>query len=71
MLNFHFMPLTLEIWIRNFITESNSIEGIQREATEAEINEAARFIELEVITLDEIKKFMDSEDRYKCPPPQH
>src|SRR3990172_10472879 len=42
----------------NFITESNKIEGIFREPTEEEMKEFFRFMNLEVITIEELQKFV-------------
>ena len=42
----------------NFIQESNRIEGIHREPTNAECNEFIRFMELEVITIQELERFV-------------
>lgn len=47
-------PFTLH----DFIRESNSIEGIEREPTEAEISEAQRFLSREVLTIDDLRCFV-------------
>lgn len=41
-----------------FATESNKIEGIKRSPTDAEINEHDRFINQDVITIDDLKQFI-------------
>lgn len=55
----------------DFISESNYIEGIHREPTEAEINEYLRFMELDSLTLEELEKFVavyqpDAKLRSEC-----
>lgn len=42
----------------DFIRESNRIEGILREPTEAEIAEHERFVELKTITIAELESFV-------------
>lgn len=42
----------------DFIKESNAIEGIHREPTEAEIAEYDRFMALEKVTIGDLKKFV-------------
>ena len=42
----------------NFIRESNQIEGILREPTEAEIEEFARFMIQEQLTLGDVQQFV-------------
>lgn len=42
----------------DFIKESNKIEGIFREPTEAEIEEAQRFIMLNQVTVSDIERFV-------------
>lgn len=41
-----------------FITESNHIEGIDREPTEQEIDEFVRFMALKMVRVDDLKKFV-------------
>lgn len=41
-----------------FIKESNTIEGIYREPTEAEVSEFIRFINLEMVQIKDLKKFV-------------
>ena len=45
-------------FVRDFIHESNRIEGIHREPTPAEIEEYRRFMALELIRIDELKRFV-------------
>ncbi len=49
--------MSIEQYVR-FIEESNTIEGINREPTDAEINEFVRFINLENIEIKDLKKFV-------------
>lgn len=42
----------------DFIKESNRIEGIHREPTQAEIAEFDRFLHLDIITIKDLKKFV-------------
>lgn len=42
----------------DFVKESNAIEGIFREPTLVEIEELERFVSLNVMTLEEIKRFV-------------
>lgn len=42
----------------NFITESLRIEGIRRPPTEAEINEMSRFMDLDIVTIADLMKFV-------------
>lgn len=42
----------------DFIRESNRIEGIYRDPTPEEVNEFDRFMKLDVITVDELNKFV-------------
>lgn len=44
--------------LKRFINESNGIEGICREATEAEIHETTRFLDLSWVTLEDLIKFV-------------
>jgi len=44
--------------IKFFIRESNAIEQIFRDPTQEEIDEFIRFMDLEVITIDELKTFV-------------
>lgn len=50
--------LTDKNQIYDFVKESNAIEGIHRPPTQEEIHEFERFICLEVITIEELKKFV-------------
>jgi len=43
---------------RDFIKESNHIEGIHRECTGAELDEFDRFIQLDVVTIDDLTRFV-------------
>lgn len=45
-------------YIRKFVIESNWIERIYREPTPQEIDELRRFMALEVITIEELQKFV-------------
>jgi len=45
--------------IVDFITESNSIERIFRDPTQAEIDELIRFMALPVVTIEELEKFIE------------
>lgn len=42
----------------DFVRESNRIEGIHREPTEAEVKEHERFLNLEQITIEELERFV-------------
>ncbi len=44
--------------VYNFVKESNAIENINREPTEEEIVEFDRFMNLRVVTIDELIKFV-------------
>lgn len=41
-----------------FIKESNKIEGIYREPTSAEVNEFDRFMDLDIITVNDLEQFV-------------
>lgn len=41
-----------------FVTESNRIEGINRDPTEAELDECERFLNLELVTVGQLKRFV-------------
>jgi len=43
---------------RNFVRESNRIEGITREPTQAEVDEFERFMRLDVVTIGELERFV-------------
>ena len=43
--------------IKEFIAESNKIEGILRDPTEVEIDEFNRFIDLQAVTVDDLIQF--------------
>ena len=43
---------------RNFVRETNHIEGIDREPTQAEIDEFERFMRLDVVTIGELERFV-------------
>lgn len=42
----------------SFVAESNRIEGIVREPTEAELKEHERFVSLPLITVEELERFV-------------
>lgn len=42
----------------DFVRESNRIEGIHRDPTEAELEEFKRFLELDRVTIDELVRFV-------------
>ena len=44
--------------IKEFIAESNKIEGILRDPTEVEIDEFNRFIDLQAVTVDDLIQFV-------------
>lgn len=44
--------------VKDFVRESNHIEGIFREGTPEEITEFKRFIELPTVTVEELQKFV-------------
>jgi hypothetical protein len=44
--------------IDDFVRESNRIEGIHREPTQKEREECHRFMALELVTVDELKRFV-------------
>ncbi len=44
--------------IVNFIRESNKIEGIRREPTDAEIAECKRLLKLEKVSIDDLQHFV-------------
>ena len=44
--------------IEDFVRESNEIERIFRDPSQAEIDELKRFMNLSVITIDELKRFV-------------
>ena len=50
--------MTINEWILNFIAESNKIEGIHREPTQEEIDEAHRFIGLSSIDIGDVIQFV-------------
>ena len=41
---------------RNFVRETNHIEGIDREPTQAEVDEFERFMRLDVVTIGELEQ---------------
>jgi len=43
---------------RNFVRETNHIEGIDREPTQAEVDEFERFMRLDVVTIGELEQFV-------------
>ncbi len=49
---------TIPQFIKNFIVESNAIEGIYRDPTEKEILATERFLELDEITLEDLKDYV-------------
>lgn len=48
----------MEKFLWNFVQESNAIESIFRDPSQEEVNELDRFMKLEVITIEELQKFV-------------
>lgn len=48
----------MERTLKDFIDESNAIEGIHRQATKAELKEAERFMALDVVTIEDLIAFV-------------
>lgn len=42
----------------DFVRESNRIEGILRDPTEAEVSEHMRFLKLHIVTIEELERFV-------------
>lgn len=50
--------LTPEGRLREFVRESNRIEGILREPTDAEVEECVRFLALKQVAISDLKRFV-------------
>ena len=51
-------PLMNIIRLTEFVAESNRIEGITRPPTVSEVQEAERFLELKIVTIEDLEQFV-------------